>query len=264
MRPGARRRCRAVVAKARCMPRGRRGPLGSALAPSVLLGSAGLACRVLRLVSMPRGRRGPLRSALARFIVAVPVGSAMLVRPSSGGWAPLPAARRPGLSRRPSLGARFIVVGLFFHISASGFVPAPVAVSRNIIARLVVWAFPACGGLPLSGSWAGSGRPAGGPAPSSLSLRSAQRCPSGGFFRLARCLAVRVAGCFPSVRWPEVCRPAPLPERPHRPHIFCPARGAGVAPCRARPSGPAPLAGAGTPRPPAPPRAARRGRRCFS
>lgn len=52
--------------------------------------------------------------------------------------------------------------------------------------------------LPLSGSCDGSDRRARGHAPASLSLRSAQRSPSGGFFRLARRVVRLCLMGFPS------------------------------------------------------------------
>lgn len=84
-----------------------------------------------------------------------------------------------------------------------------------------------------------------------------------GFFRLARCFACRVSGGFPSVRLPEVCPPAPLPECPPLAHIFCPARGAGIPIAVLGAPAPAPLAG-GVFAAPLHPLRPRRGERCFS
>lgn len=129
----------------------------------------------------------------------------------------------------------------------------------------------ACSGRCPCRAPAGAPSPApGGPPPPLLrrgrGSRYARRSgvPPGVFFGWRGVLRAGCQGVSPLAQACEVCPPAPLPERPRRSLIFCPAPGAGFAPCPARPSGPAPLAGAGTPRPPAPPRAARRGQRCFS
>lgn len=129
----------------------------------------------------------------------------------------------------------------------------------------------ACSGRCPCRAPAGAPSPApGGPPPPLLrrgrGSRYARRSgvPPGVFFGWRGVLRAVPCRVSPLAQACEVCPVSAPPERPCRSHIFCPAPGAGFAPCPARPSGPAPLAGAGTPRPPAPPRAARRGRRCFS
>ena len=111
-------------------------------------------------------------SALVLF-----VGSAILLRAfSPGGFRNLPRPRRRGAGayRCPSL----------LHLFCCGAFAAPLLhVSLHRPYRIASFSAPSVR-LPLSGSCAGGGRRAGGHAPSGLSLRSAQRCRSAGFFRL--------------------------------------------------------------------------------
>ena len=151
-----------------------------------------------------------------------------------------------------------------FRIPACGVFTAPIAVSRNIIARLVVWAFPPLwGGCPCRAPAAGAAAAPEGTPLRGLSLRSAQRCPlRGGFFRLSRCFADAVLQGFPLVGSPPRFSPcSPAPSARQSCDIFCLARGArvpvscsGLRPCARRgglPAAPAPLQ-------------PRRGGRCFS
>lgn len=116
----------------------------------------------------------------------------------------------PGLRAAPLRRGRR--VGSYLCLGVSF---APIAVSRNTLAPLAACACPVLRpGCPCRAPAPGAaGAPGGTPLRGSRFARHSG-VPPGVFFRLARCLAVRGAGCFPSVQWPEVCHPAPLPERP--------------------------------------------------
>lgn len=99
---------------------------------------------------------------------------------------------------------------------------------------------------------------------SRLSLRSAQRLSLRSvFFGWRVALRLGSAGVSPRSQPREVCPLQPLAECPLSALIFCLARGARVAPCRARGYAPAPLAG-GVFAAPLHPLRPRRGGRCFS
>ena len=136
----------------------------------------------------------------------------------------------PGLARCPLAGARFIVVRPFFHLFCGGAFPAPIAHWRKTSALWPPLLFPPAAGCPCRA-----------PAPVSPARRGARPfggsrfarhsgVPPGVFFGWRLEQRAGVSGGLPSVRWPEVCPPAPLPECPPLVVIFCPARGPGACP----------------------------------
>ena len=206
------------------------------------------------------------RSVLQSFICSgVALGSAPLIRPS---LVPLRAFGAPASGRGcalPAGGGRVIVVRLFFHLFCSGAFAAPVAVSRNIIARLVVWAVPPLwGGCPCRAPAAGAAAAPGGTPPTGA-LPSVGTAVSlrGFFFGYRLELRAGCQGVSPLAQACEVCPPAPLLECPQAGDIFCLARGARGSRFLLGACAPAPLAG-GAPPAPLHPGARRRGGRCFS
>lgn len=175
-------------------------------------------------------------------------------RPSSRGGFELPRTRQAGLSRCPSLGARFIVVRLFFHFSASGC-PLPSLHFGHIrTGRVVGSGFSRVSRVGLFGLLRRE-RPArrGARPESGLRLRRAQRSATPGFFRLARCVAGRGCRGFPLSAGRQSLPPPPPPRaiviRTH----FLIRRGAPrPSGCRARGLRPCASCGGRAARPPAP------------
>ena len=174
---------------------------------------------------------------------------------------PHSAARASAL---PVGGGRFIVVRFFFHLFCSGAFAAPVVVSRNIIARLVVWAVPPLwGGCPCRAPAPGAtGAPGGTPPSGSLPSVGTSVSLRGFFFGWRVEQRAGCQGVSPLAQACEVCPPAPLLECPQAGDIFCLARGARGSRFLLGAYAPAPLAG-GAPPAPLPPGARRRGGRCF-
>jgi hypothetical protein len=168
-------------------------------------------CEVVRARGAPGcpapAARSPRPAPLAGFCnrssaQVLFVGSAILLRASSpGGFRNLPRPRRRGAGayRCPSL----------LHLFCCGAFAAPLLhVSRPCPHRIAGFSAPTVR-LPLSGSCAGSDRRAGGHAPAGLSLRSAQRCRSAGFFSAGALSSAQGVRGFPLSR--RLARFAPLP-----------------------------------------------------
>lgn len=212
---------------------------------------------------LPRGRGarvGPtLPPPCAPLCSWIAPAHLVLFGPPWGPCAPPGLLRRPGAIAVPAPWGSLHCCEAFFSFPCLGAFPASIVVRRNSGALWPALLFPPMAGCPCR---APAGAPS--PAPGGPLLRRSpygrhSGVPPGGFFRLARCLAVRVSGGFPSVRWPEVCPPAPLPERPRSAHIFCPIRGLGDPCRRARGLRPCAPRGGRARRPPAPPAAPTRG-----
>jgi hypothetical protein len=179
---------------------------------------------------------------------------------SRGGFE-LPRTRRRGLSRCPSLGARFIVVRLFFHFSAA-VCPLPPSHTRHIrTVHMVISCFSRGTRVALVGLLR-RGRPArqGARPLQGLRLRRAHRSATPGFFRLARCVAGRGCRGFPLSAGRQSLPPAPPPRTPASRTHFLIRRGASrPAGCHARGLRPCATRGGRAARPPAPRGAPTRG-----
>ena len=131
---------------------------------------------------------------------------------------PASAARAVAL---PAGGGRFIVVRLFFHLFCCGSFAAPIAVSRNIIALMVVCAVPPlrCG-YPFRVPAAGAAAAPGGTPLQGSPFGRHSGVPPGVFFGYRVVLRAGVQGVSPLAQACEVCPPAPLLECPLAGDIF--------------------------------------------
>ena len=162
----------------------------------------------------------PLLRAVSRWRRPAP-RSVTCFAPSAA-WASLPlwsvplrglAAVAPPLLDRRSVGSVCSACRRF-HLFGGGAFLAPIAFRRNTLVVRPRGLFAALRRCPCRAPAPGvTGAPWGTPL-GGLSLRSAQRYPFGGFFRLPRCFARRVRGCFPSSPARRGLPPPPPPRVP--------------------------------------------------
>lgn len=147
-------------------------------------------------------------------------------RAFSRGGIELPRTRQRGLSRCPYLGARLIVVGFFFHISASGCPLPPSFIGRNTI---VVWScgqFRPFGAVTLVGFLRRERPPRHKARPYGALPTVGTVVPFGGFFSAGAVCSEIMPDGFPLVSSLPRFAPSGIISNVRHVHTFLDHRGA--------------------------------------